>query len=220
MAKIRSSEAALPLPINITAQQFDAIETRVRRSLLEQRQAFEDACNSYRDRLALQNAAARPGEVIRELSDLQAKLQAASEGVSQLLASSNPSAQQAVLLLGIKHHVDPEVEPLGDFSRRLRSMANLASVRLNEFKSEFAGRRGRDANLALDELIFDLAAVAQAAGIRLAANYSDASGCRLGPFVDLVREAYRISHGAAYTGSGLEERIARVLRNRAKMSKL
>jgi hypothetical protein len=75
MAKITSSEAALPLPISITGQQFEALEKHVKCKLRpSQRTKFENACNKYCDSTELQKIAARPGEVVAALSRLRQEL--------------------------------------------------------------------------------------------------------------------------------------------------
>jgi hypothetical protein len=114
MAKIRSSEAPLPLPISITSQQFQALEERVKCKLCPSfRTKLQNACNGYRDSIELQKMAARPREVIaafsrlrQELSFLQKRLDATNELISRVLASEEPAVREAVYLLTYKPSVD------------------------------------------------------------------------------------------------------------------
>jgi hypothetical protein len=224
MTKIRPSEAALPLPINITGTQFDALEKQLKCKLSPSlRTMFENACSEYRDSIELHKIAARPREVVAafsrlrpELSKLQKSLDATNELISRMLASEEQAVREAAYLLTVKPSFDPEFEPLPEFSHRARTMTDFISARSSQFKSALGGQRGPDRDAALGDLFRRLAKLAKAAGIQVTANYS-ASRRRVGRFVRLVHQAYEICHGAPYKGSGLDEKIARFVRQKNKL---
>ena len=224
MAKIRSSEAALLPPLTITEQQFASLEEKVGRVFTpELREQIEAVCNSYRDHRELQRAAAAPKEVIAALERLSARLRGACQGVSAQLVSDDLGTREAANLVDAEIYRrqahDAEVEPLSDFSRRLRSMGDAVSEVLSRCREQQRGRRGPDSDVALNHLIERLAAIAKTAGIPVTAAYSQAAGGRTGRFVDLVNEVYKFCHGRERKNSGLNERIARGITRRKNRSR-
>ena len=191
MAKLVSRQAALPEPTSIREADFAALEKRVGHSFeRELRAEIEAACNAFHEDKALQDAAVRFSDVDEALSSVCDELKAAQERLVNLLSSDEPAAREAVDLLeariSLRRSSDPEIEPLQDFSRRLRAMADLSEEATAALQSNYSGHSGRDPNEALDNLILRLIPIAEAAGIPGTANYSGAKGERRGAFVKLV----------------------------------
>ena len=115
--------------------------------------------------------------------------------------------------LSLRHSADPEIEPLSDFSLRLRAMAEHVKETQGALQKNYGRRSGRDPDEVLDHLVVLLVPIAKAAGISPTAHYSDAKGKRSGRFVALLREVLRLATGKPVYGSGPAERAARVLKS-------
>ena len=119
-------------------------------------------------------------DVKAALSSVCHELRAAQERLSNLLSADDPGPREAADLLearvSLRHSEDPEIEPLGDFSGRLRAMADLIEEATTTLQSKYGGRSCRDADEARNQLIDCLIPIAEAAGITVNAYYSGVEG--------------------------------------------